>query len=76
MNSPDPGMPELKFVGRQNEEKTVSLTAARIPDTGSVLVSLKDITDYKKAREELNRVMTQVRQLMVEMEKGVKNLGG
>ena len=28
--------------------KTVSLTAARIPDTGSVRVSLKDIANYKR----------------------------
>ncbi len=76
MNSPDPGMPVFKFAGRQNEEKTVSMTAARIPDTGSVLVSLKDITNYKKTREELNRIMTQVRQLMVEMEKAAKDLHG
>jgi len=76
MNSPGPGMPVFKFVGRQNEKKTVSLTAARIPDTGSVLVSLKDITNYKKAQEELNRVMTQFRQMMVEMEKAAKDLHG
>ncbi len=76
MNSPDPGMPVFKFVGRQNEEKTVSMTVARIPDTGSVLVSLKDITNYYKAREELNRIMTQFRQMMVEMEKAAKDLPG
>jgi hypothetical protein len=69
-------MPVFKFVGRQNEEKTVSMTAARIPDTGSVLVSLKDITNYEKAREEWNRVMTQFRQMMVEMEKAAKDLPG
>ena len=74
MNSPDPGMPVFKFVGRQNEEKTVSMTAARIPDTGSVLVSLMNISKYKKAQEELNRVMKQVKELMVDMEKGVKDL--
>jgi len=76
MNSPEPGMPVIKFVARQNEEKTVSMTAARIPDTGSVLVSLKDITNYEKAREEWNRVMTQFRQMMVEMEKAAKDLHG
>jgi PAS domain S-box-containing protein len=76
MNSPDPGMPVFKFVGRQNEEKTVSMTVARIPDTGSVLVSLKDITNYKKVREELDRIMTQFRQWMVEMEKAAKDLHG
>jgi PAS domain S-box-containing protein len=75
-NSPDPGMPVFKFVGRQNEEKTVSMTSARIPDTDSLLVSLKDITNYYKAREELNRVMTQFREMMVEMEKAAKDLPG
>jgi len=38
MNSPGPEMPMFKFVGRQNEEKTVSMTVALIPDSGSVLV--------------------------------------
>jgi PAS domain S-box-containing protein len=76
MNSPGPGMPVFKFVGRQNEEKSVSIAVALIPDTGSVLVSLKDITNYEKAREELNRVMTQLRQLTVEMEKAAKDLHG
>jgi PAS domain S-box-containing protein len=74
LNSPDPGMRVFKFVGRQNEEKTVSMTVARIPDTGSVLVSLKDITNYK-VREKLDRIMTQFRQWMVEME-GSKDLHG
>ncbi len=41
------GMPMFNFVARQNEKKTVSLTVPRIPDAGSVLVSLKDITDYR-----------------------------
>jgi len=76
MNSLDPGMPVVKFVGRQNEEKTVSMTAARIPDTGSVLVTLRDITNYNKARKELNRVMTQFREMTVEMEKTAKELPG
>ena len=76
MNSPDPGMHVFKFVGRQNEEKTVSMTAARIPDTGSVLVSLKDITNYEKAREELTRIMTQFKELMVKMEMSAKDLHG
>jgi hypothetical protein len=61
---------------KQNKEKTVSMTAARIPDTGRVLVSLADITKYKKTREELSRVMKQFMELMVEMEKGVKGLDG
>jgi hypothetical protein len=52
------------------------MTVARIPDTGSVLVSLKDIPDYYKAREELNRVMTQFREMMVEVEKAAKDLPG
>jgi len=76
MNSLDPVMPVVKFVGRQNEGKTVSMTSARIPDTGSVLVSLKDITNYYKAREELNRVMTRFREMMVELEKAAKDLHG
>jgi PAS domain S-box-containing protein len=76
MNSLGSGMPVFKFLGRQNEEKTVSMTVALIPDTGSVLVSLKDITNYEKAREELNRVMAQFRQLMVEMEKAAEDLHG
>ena len=52
------------------------MTAARIPDSGSVLVSLKDISNHKEAQEELIRIVTQFRQLMVEMAKGVKKLGG
>lgn len=76
MNSLGPGMPVFKFLGRQSEEKTVSMTVALIPDTGSVLVSLKDITNYEKAREELNRVMTQFRQMMVGMEKAAEDLHG
>jgi PAS domain S-box-containing protein len=76
MNFLDPGMRELKVMDKQNKEKTVSMTVARIPDTGRVLVSLADITKYKKTREELNRVMKQFMELMVEMEKGVKDLDG
>ncbi len=76
MNSLDPGMQVFKFVDKQNREKTVSVTAARIPDTNRVIVSLMDITKYKQAREELNRIMKQFMELMVEMERGVKNLDG
>ena len=36
----------------------------------------RDITKYKQAREELNRTMKQFMELMVEMERGVKNLDG
>jgi PAS domain S-box-containing protein len=75
-NSLDPGMQVFKFVDKQNREKTVSMTAARIPDTNRVIVSLMDITKYKQAREELNRIMKQFMELMVEMERGVKNLDG
>jgi len=39
-------------------------------------VSLTDITKYKQAREELNRVMRQFMELMAEMQRGVKNLDG
>ena len=76
MISPDPGMQVFKFVDKQNREKTVSMTAARIPDTNRVMISLMDITKYKQAREELNRIMKQFMELMVEMERGVKNLDG
>jgi PAS domain S-box-containing protein len=76
MNSLDPGMHMVKFVGKQNEGKTVSMTVALIPDSGSVLVSLKDITNYNKAGEELNRIMTQFRQMLVEMEKAAEDLHG
>jgi len=76
LNSLDPGMHVFKFVDRQNKEKTVSITAARIPDTNRVIVSLMDITKYKQAREELNRIMKQFKELMVEMEGGVRNLEG
>jgi PAS domain S-box-containing protein len=76
MNSPGPEMPVFKFVGRQNEEKIVSMTVALIPDSGSVLVSLKDITNYYKAREELKRIMTHFRQMMVGMEKAAEDLHG
>jgi PAS domain S-box-containing protein len=76
MNFLGPGMRELKVMDKHNKKKTVSMTVARIPDTGRVLVSLADITKYKKTREELNRVMKQFMELMVEMEKGVKDLDG
>ncbi len=74
--SPDPGIHVLKFVGGQNEEKTVSMIATPIPETNRILVSLMDISKYKKAREELNRVMKQVMEVMAEMEKGIRNLDG
>jgi PAS domain S-box-containing protein len=76
MISPDPGMQVFKFVDKQNREKTVSMTASRIPDTNRVMISLMDITKYKQAREGLNRIMKQFMELMVEMERGVKNLDG
>jgi PAS domain S-box-containing protein len=76
MNSPDLGMQVFKFVDKQNREKTVSMTAAQIPGTNRVLISLMDVTKYKQAREELTRIMKQFMELMVEMERGIKNLGG
>ena len=76
LNSLDPGTHVFQFRDKQNKEKTFSMTAARIPDTNRVMVSLADITKYKQAREELNRTMKQFMELMVEMERGVKNLDG
>jgi PAS domain S-box-containing protein len=72
LNSMDPGM--HVFVDQQKKEKIVSLTAARIPDTNSVMVSLIDITKQRQAREELNRIMKQFMEWMAEMERGVRNL--
>jgi PAS domain S-box-containing protein len=74
LNSLDPGM--HVFVDQQKKEKIVSLTAARIPDTNSVMVSLIDITKQRQAREELNRIMKQFMEWMAEMERGVRNLDG
>ncbi len=76
MNSLDPGVQVFTFMDKQNREKTVFMTAARIPDTQRVMVSLMDITKYKQAREELNRIMKQFMELMIEMERGVKKLDG
>jgi len=76
MNSLDPGMHLLKFVDRQNKEKIVSLTAARIPETNRVMVSLMDITKYRQTREELNRIMKHFTEWMAEIEKGLRNLDG
>lgn len=76
LNPLDPAMKVFKFVGGQNEEKTVSLAAARIPNTGRFLVSLTDISDYRKAREDLNRIMKQFKELIGEMEKSAKDLHG
>lgn len=75
-DSLDPGMHVVAFVGRQNEGKTVAVTAARVPETGRVLVSLVDISRYKKAREELNRARKHLTELTEAMEKGVKDLDG
>lgn len=72
LNSLDPGM--HVFVDQQKKEKIVSLTAARIPDTNSVMVSLIDITKQRQAREQLNRIMKQFMEWMDEMERGVRNL--
>jgi PAS domain S-box-containing protein len=76
LNSLDPGKHVVKFVDRQNKGKIVSLTAARIPDTNRVMVSLIDITKHRQAREELNRIMKQFMEWMAEMERGVRNLDG
>ncbi len=76
LNSLDAEMKVFKFVGGQSEAKTVSLAAARIPNTGRFLVSLTDISDYRKAREELNRIMKQFKELIGEMEKSAKDLHG
>jgi hypothetical protein len=76
MNIQGPGMREFKVMDKQNREKTLSITGARIPDTNRILVSLMDITGYKKTREKLKRIMTHFRQLMVEMEKAAKDLHG
>lgn len=76
LNSLDPGMHVFKFVDPQNRGKMISLTAARIPDTNRVMVSLIDITKQRQAREELNRIMKQLTEWMAEMERGVRNLDG
>ena len=73
---PVPGMRVVKFMDRQNRERTVSMAACPIPDTHQIMVSLTDITKYQQAREELNRIMRQFMEIMVEMERGVKNLDG
>jgi PAS domain S-box-containing protein len=77
--SPDPvslapGMKVLQFMNKQNQERTVSLISARIPDTSRVMISLADITKYKQAREDLNRLMKHLSEMMGEMERGVKSL--
>jgi PAS domain S-box-containing protein len=74
LNSLDAGTRVFNFFDRQNVKKTISMTAVRIPDTNKVMVSLTDITRYKETREELNRVVGQFKELVAEMEKGVKNL--
>ena len=74
--SPVPGMRVVKFMDKQNKGKTVSMTATSIPDTNKIMVSLTDITRYQQAREELNRIMRQFMEIMIEMERGVKNLDG
>jgi len=75
-DSPDQGGRMFPFRDKENKEKAFSMTAARIPETNKVMVSLTDITKYKQAREELNRVMRQFMELMAEMQRGVKNLDG
>ncbi len=75
-NSPDPRVQTFQFVDKQNREKTVSLTAARIPETNRVILSLVDITKYKQAREELSRILSQFAELKAAMEREVNNLDG
>ena len=47
MNSLDPEMSAFKFVGRQNEERTISMSAARVPNAGIVLLSLMELAKTK-----------------------------
>jgi hypothetical protein len=48
MNSLDPEMSAFKFVDRQNEERTISMSAARIPDARIVQVSLMELPKTKR----------------------------
>jgi PAS domain S-box-containing protein len=70
----NPGIHEVKFLDRQNKERTVSMNVALIPDTNQVMVSLTDITKYKQARADLNRIIRHVSEMMSEVDKGVKSL--
>lgn len=51
-----PSTQELKFIDRFGNVKHIFMTTAKIPDTGSHVVSLIDITKRKKMEEELLRV--------------------
>jgi two-component system, cell cycle sensor histidine kinase and response regulator CckA len=51
-----PSTQELKFIDRFGNVKHIFMTTAKIPETGSHVVSLIDITRRKKMEEELLRV--------------------
>jgi PAS domain S-box-containing protein len=70
----NPGIRFFKFRNKQTKEKTVSMTAARIPGSNRIMVSMTDLTKYQQAREELDRVKKQVLEWTAEMERGVKSL--
>ncbi len=67
-------MQVFTFLDRDNRGKTISLNAARIPETNRILVSLTDMTRYRQAREELDRVMRRLSEMMGETEKGIRIL--
>jgi two-component system, cell cycle sensor histidine kinase and response regulator CckA len=53
---PTPSTLELKFIDRVGNVKHIFMTTATIPETGSHVVSLIDVTKRKKMEEELLRV--------------------
>ncbi len=53
---PTPSTQELKFIDRFGSVKHIFMTTATIPETGSHVVSLIDVTKRKKMEEELLRV--------------------
>ena len=76
MHSVPAGPYECAFVDKDKNGKIVSMKVTPLQDNKKLLISLSDITKYKKAQETLEKSLNEFRELMSRMETAANQLNG